>query len=54
MIARNPDNVIAAEQLFALFTEYTKAGFSEDQAMSMIHVAIEASIMAQAMLRGQK
>ena len=49
MIARNPDNVIAAEQLFSLFTEYKKVGFTEIQAMEMVLRAIEASIMAQAM-----
>ena len=48
--ARNPDNVIAAEQLFALFTEYKKAGFNEDQAMTLILQAVEALIIAQAMV----
>ena len=52
MIARNPDNILAAEQLYSLYNEYIKVGFKKPQAMSLILTAVEASIMAQAMMRG--
>ncbi len=54
MIARDANNVLAAEQLFALFKEYIKAGFTEKQALELILEAVNASIMAQAMNYGRE
>jgi len=54
MIARNPDNVLAAESLFSLYTEYRNVGFTEEQAMSLILEAVHASIMAQAYFQNGK
>ena len=48
-IARNADNVLAAEQLFNLFKEYQIAGFTEEQAFQMILQAIDSTIIAQSM-----
>ena len=48
MIARNADNVVAAEALYSLFTEYKRAGFTSEEAMQIICTSVEATIMAQA------
>jgi len=45
-LGRDANMVVQAESLYSSFVEYKKAGFTEEQTMSIILTVVEASIYA--------